>query len=97
MKGFVRGESCYQEEIEKVFMTHEEFKEHLISKGTSYMKHHFCDVMNSQSRRKLYNSAGTKVQLENVVEIDLATSLILAVDFAAIFDHHSQDQLSNTI
>ena len=50
MKGFVRGEGCYQEEIEKVFLTQKEFKDHLISKGTSHMKYHFCDVMNSYRR-----------------------------------------------
>ena len=46
----VRGEGCYQEEIEKVFLTQKEFKDHLISKGTSHMKYHFCDVMNSYRR-----------------------------------------------
>jgi hypothetical protein len=62
------------------------------------MKHHYLDVMNSQSRRKLYHSVGAKVTGENgQKEIELHDAVIIAMDFSAKMDGHSQDQLNNTI
>ena len=67
-------------------MTLAEFKEHLPKK---YLVHHFHDVLSSQARRNLYEKLKT--------DTTLAATIILASDYSAIIDGHSQDQLNQTV
>ena len=70
-------------------MTLSDFKKHFIKCTQKYLKHHFNDIMSSQARRNLYEKMKT--------DPALATTLILASDYSAILDGHSQDQLNQTV
>ena len=70
-------------------MTLGDFKAHFIKCTKMYLIHHFNDVLNSQARRNLYEKMA--------VCPELATTIILASDYSAIMDGHSQDQLNQTI
>ena len=54
-----------------------------------YLGHHFNDIMSSQARRNVYEKMSTDVRLK--------TTLIMASDYSAILDGHSQDQLNQTV
>ena len=54
-----------------------------------YLGHHFNDIMSSQARRNVYQKMSTDVRLK--------TTLIMASDYSAILDGHSQDQLNQTV
>ena len=54
-----------------------------------YSIHHFNDIMSSQARRNAYEKMMTDNQM--------STTLLLASDYSAILDGHSQDQLNQTI
>ena len=79
----------YQKEMEEVEMTLQDFKAHFIKYAKKYLIHHFNDVLSSQARRNLYEKM--------TVCPELATTIILASDYSAIMDGHSQDQLNQTI
>jgi hypothetical protein len=53
-----------------------------------YLIHHFHDVLSSQARRNWYEKMTTDPQL--------STTIILASDYSAVIDGHSQDQLNQT-
>jgi hypothetical protein len=53
-----------------------------------YLVHHFHDVLSSQGRRNWYEKMTTDPQL--------STTIILASDYSALMDGHSQDQLNQT-
>jgi hypothetical protein len=86
---FERSGGNFQKEMEKKIMTKDEFRNHFGEKAGLFMDHHFRSVMNAQSRRKLYSSAGKVIDLKNAV--------IAAGDFSAVKDGHSQYQLNQTI
>jgi hypothetical protein len=79
----------FQKEMEEVDMTLPEFKEHFLKCMKKYLVHHFHDVLSSQARRNLYEKLKT--------DTTLATTIILASDYSAILDGHSQDQLNQTV
>ena len=79
----------FQKEMEEVVMTLPEFKEHFIKCAKKYLIHHFNDIMSSQARRNAYE----KMMTDN----RMSTTLLLASDYSAILDGHSQDQLNQTI
>ena len=78
-----------QKEMEEVDMTLPQFKKHFLTCMRKYLVHHYNDIMSSQARRNLYEKMTTDPQL--------ATSIILASDYSAILDGHSQDQLNQTV
>lgn len=78
----------FQKELEEIEMTLNDFKMHFIRCIKRYLKHHFNDIMSSQARRNLYEKMRT--------DPNLSTTLILASDYSAIFNGHSQDQLNQT-
>jgi hypothetical protein len=75
--------------LEEVEMTLDDFKKHFMRCIKKYLKHHFNDIMSSQARRNLYEKMKT--------DPNLSTALILASDYSAILDGHSQDQLNQTV
>jgi hypothetical protein len=79
----------FQKELEEVEMTLDDFKRHFMRCIKKYLKHHFNDIMSSQARRNLYEKMKT--------DPNLSTALILASDYSAILDGHSQDQLNQTV
>ena len=79
----------FQKEMEEVEMTLGDFKAHFIKCAKKYLIHHFNDVLSSQARRNLYEKM--------TVCPEFATTIILALDYSAIMDGHSQDQLNQTI
>lgn len=79
----------FQKEMEEVTMTLSEFKEHFIKCMKKYLVHHFNDVLSSQARRNMYEKMLTDQQL--------STTIILASDYSAVMDGHSQDQLNQTV
>jgi hypothetical protein len=79
----------FQKELEEVEMTLDDFKKHFMRCIKKYLKHHFNDIMSSQARRNLYEKMKT--------DPNLSTALILASDYSAILDGHSQDQLNQTV
>ena len=79
----------FQKEMEEVEMTLPQFKEHFIKCLRKYLVHHYNDIMSSQARRNLYEKMTTDPQL--------ATTIVLASDYSAILDGHSQDQLNQTV
>lgn len=79
----------FQKELEEVEMTLDDFKKHFVRCKKRYLKHHFNDIMSSQARRNLYERMST--------DPSLSTALILASDYSAILDGHSQDQLNQTV
>ena len=79
----------FQKEMEEVEMKLSEFQVHFIKCARKYLLHHFNDIMSSQARRNLYEKMATDDRL--------ATTLILASDYSAILDGHSQDQLNQTV
>ena len=78
----------FQKELEEVEMSLTQFKIHFMRCMQKYLKHHFNDIMSSQARRNLYEKMKT--------DKNLSTTLILASDYSAILDGHSQDQLNQT-
>jgi hypothetical protein len=78
----------FQEEMQEVTMTLLEFKEHFIKCMKKYLVHHFIDVLSSQARRNVYQKMITDQQL--------SISMILASDYSAVMDGHSQEQLNQT-
>ena len=78
----------FQKELEEVEMSLTQFKIHFMRCMQKYLKHHFNDIMSSQARRNLYEKMKT--------DENLSTALILASDYSAILDGHSQDQLNQT-
>ncbi len=79
----------FQKEMEEVEMKLSEFQQHFIKCAKKYLVHHFNDIMSSQARRNLYEKMATDKRL--------ATTLIIASDYSAILDGHSQDQLNQTV
>ena len=79
----------FQKELEDVEMSLTDFKIHFMRCMKKYLKHHFNDIMSSQSRRNLYEKMKT--------DPSLSSTLILASDYSAILDGHSQDQLNQTV
>ena len=79
----------FQKEMEEVDMTLSDFKKHFIKCTEKYLRHHFNDIMSSQARRNLYEKMTT--------DPNLSSTLILASDYSAILDGHSQDQLNQTV
>ena len=79
----------FQIEMEEVAMTLPEFKEHFMKCTKKYLIHHFNDIMSSQTWRNAYEKMMTDNQM--------STTLLLALDYSAILDDHSQDQLNQTI
>ena len=79
----------FQKEMEEVEMKLSEFQVHFIKCARKYLLHHFNDIMSSQARRNLYEKMATDDRL--------STTLILASDYSAILDGHSQDQLNQTV
>jgi hypothetical protein len=79
----------FQKKMEKVEMKLSEFQDHFIKCAKKYLVHHFNDIMSSQARRNIYEKMKTDTRL--------GTTLILASDYSAILDGHSQDQLNQTI
>lgn len=79
----------FQKEMEEVEMKLSEFQVHFIKCARKYLLHHFNDIMSSQARRNLYEKMATDDRL--------STMLILASDYSAILDGHSQDQLNQTV
>ena len=79
----------FQKEMEEVAMTLPEFKKHFIKCAKKYLIHHFNDIMSSQARRNMYEKM--------ITDNHLSTTIILASDYSAILDGHSQDQLNQTI
>ena len=79
----------FHKEIEEVEMTLGDFKAHFIKCAKKHLMHHSNDVLSSQARRNLYEIMA--------VCPELATTIILASDYSAIMDGHSQDQLNQTI
>ena len=77
-----------QKELEEVEMSLAQFKIHFMKCMKKYLKHHFNDIMSSQARRNHYEKMKT--------DKSLSTTLILASDYSAILDGHSQDQLNQT-
>ena len=78
----------FQKEMEEVEMTLPIFKEHFIKCIRKYLLHHFNDVLSSQARRNLYERMST--------DPNLSDAIILASDYSAVMDGHSQDQLNQT-
>ena len=78
----------FQKELEEVEMSLSQFKIHFMRCMQRYLKHHFNDIMSSQARRNLYEKMKS--------DKSLSTTLILASDYSAILDGHSQDQLNQT-
>ena len=76
----------FKKEIEEVAMTLPEFKDHFINCTKKYLIHHSNDIMSSQARRNAYEKMMTDDQM--------STTLLLASDYSAILDCHSQDQLN---
>ena len=74
--------------MEEVDMTLPIFKEHFIKCIRKYLLHHFNDVLSSQARRNLYEKMST--------DRNLSDAVILASDYSAVMDGHSQDQLNQT-
>lgn len=70
-------------------MTLGDFKAQFIKCAKKYRIHHFNDVLSSQARRNLYERMA--------VCPELATTIILASDYSAIMNGHSQDQSNQTI
>ena len=79
----------FQKEIEEVEMTLDSFKQHFIKCTHKYLVHHFNDILSSQARRNLYEKMGTDPRMSSI--------LILASDYSAVLDGHSQDQLNQTV
>ena len=79
----------FQKEIEEVEMTLSEFKKHFLRCIHRYLVHHFHDIMSSQARRNLYEKMAT--------DVNLSSTMIMASDYSAILDGHSQDQLNQTV
>ena len=79
----------FQKEMEDVIMTLSDFKEHYIKCAEKYLIHHFHDVLSSQARKNVYEKMLTDQQL--------STTIILASDYSAVMDGHSQDQLNQTV
>jgi hypothetical protein len=79
----------FQKEMEEVEMKLSEFQDHFIKCAKKYLVHHFNDIMSSQAPRNIYEKMKTDTRL--------GTTLILASDYSAILDGHSQDQLNQTI
>ena len=79
----------FQKEMEEVEMKLREFGEHFLKCTQKYLVHHFNDIMSSQARRNVYEKMSTDVRLK--------TTLIMASDYSAILDGHSQDQLNQTV
>ena len=69
-------------------MTLPEFKEHFMNCAKKYLVHLFNDVFSSQARRNTYEKMLTDQKL--------STTIILASDYSAVMDGHSQDQLYQT-
>jgi hypothetical protein len=78
----------FQKEMEEVNMTLAEFKVHFLKCMRKYLVHHFHDILSSQGRRNWYEKMTTDPQL--------STTIILASDYSAVMDGHSQDQLNQT-
>jgi hypothetical protein len=78
----------FQKEMEEVDMTLPAFKEHFMKCARKYLVHHFNDILSSQARRNLYEKMPTDPNLSNAI--------ILASDYSAVMDGHSQDQLNQT-
>ena len=78
----------FQKEMEEVDMTLPTFKEHFMKCIRRYLVHHFNDILSSQARRNLYEKMPTDPNLKNAI--------ILASDYSAVMDGHSQDQLNQT-
>jgi hypothetical protein len=78
----------FQKEMEEVDMTLPAFKEHFMKCARKYLVHHFNDILSSQARRNFYEKMPTDPNLSNAI--------ILASDYAAVMDGHSQDQLNQT-
>jgi hypothetical protein len=70
-------------------MTLWDFKVHFIKCIQKYLKHHFNDIMSSQARRNLYEKMKS--------DTNLSTALIIASDYSAVLNGHSQDQLNQTV
>lgn len=79
----------FQKEMEEVEMTLPLFLEHFKKCIKKFLVHHFNDIMSSQARRNIYEKMTTDPQL--------STTIVLASDYSAILDGHSQDQLNQTI
>ena len=76
----------FQKEMEEVEMKLADFRDHFLKCTKKYLVHHFNDIMSSQARRNVYEKMSTDVRLK--------TTLIMASDYSAILDGHSQDQLN---
>ena len=74
--------------MEEIDMTSQEFELHFMRCAKKYLVHHFNDVLSSQARRNMYEKMMTDEQL--------STTVILASDYSAVMDGHSQDQLNQT-
>jgi hypothetical protein len=79
----------FQKEMEEISMTLAEFKEHFMKCMKKYLLHHFNDILSSQARRNVYEKMLTDQRL--------STTVIVASDYSAVFDGHSQDQLNQTV
>ena len=79
----------FQKEMEEVEMKLADFRDHFLKCTKKYLVHHFNDIMSSQARRNVYEKMSTDVRLK--------TTLIMASDYSAILDGHSQDQLNQTV
>jgi hypothetical protein len=79
----------FQKEMEEVEMKLADFRDHFLKCTIKYLVHHFNDIMSSQARRNVYEKMSTDVRLK--------TTLIMASDYSAILDGHSQDQLNQTV
>ena len=79
---------AFQKEMEEIDMTLQEFKLHFMRCAKKHLVHHFNDVLSSHARRNMYEKMMTDEQL--------STTVILASDYSAVMDGHSQDQLNQT-
>ena len=79
---------AFKIEMEEMDMTLQEFKLHFMRCAKKYLVHHFNDVLSSEARRNMYEKMMTDEQL--------STTVILASDYSAVIDGHSQDQLNQT-
>lgn len=78
----------FQKEMEEVTMSSPDFKDHFTKCAEKYLIHHFYDVLSLQARRNMYEKVVTEQEL---------STIIMASDYSAIMDGHSQDQLNQTI
>ena len=79
----------FQKEMEEVNMTLPQFLLHFTRCIQRFLVHHFNDIMSSQARRNVYEKMTTDPKL--------STTIVIASDYSAILDGHSQDQLNQTI